>query len=226
MRDRATTLVAALGAALAVVACSGGQERNVVNQYFTALKANDTNTLTSFAMVQFAQPVDNWKIVSVGPETRTAAPLPELVNKQKDLEAQLSKNTRDARAWGNDLNVYSKLDQVRAAEAKGAKVPPALAPIQEKWDAFQTTDRELKKSVDLAKTAVNRERHNVALSVGQVEDVEKLNGEMVTKDLELQLTSQGETKAYVMTLRKYELKGGSEPRMISRWVVQSLTPKA
>ncbi len=28
-----------------------------------------------------------------------------------------------------------------------------------------------------------------------------------------------------MTLRKYELTGGTGPRMVSRWVVQSLVPK-
>jgi hypothetical protein len=224
MRDRASTLAVALALALAVVAC-GGAETNVVNQYFTALKANDTNTLTSFAMVQFDKPVQDWKVTTVGPEARAAAPLPELVKKQKEVETQLAANTREARAWGNDLNVYPKLDEVRAALQKGAKVKPALQPIADKWEAYQQKDRELKKAVADAKSAVERERRNVVLSVGNIEDVENLTGEVISKDLDLDLTLSGEKKPYVMSLRKYELSGNTGGRMVSRWVVQSLTPK-
>ena len=226
MRERATAIAVAMALALAVVACGNGREKNVINQYFTALQANDTNTLTSFAMVQFNQPVQDWKITSVGPETRVPAPLPDLVKKQKDLEAELAKNTREARAWGNDLNIYPKLDQVRAAEQKGGKIPPALEPIRQKWTAYNSKDRELKMAVTDAKNAVEREKRNVALSVGNVEDIETLQGEMVSKEVNLDLTINGQKKPYVMALRKYEMTGNTGGRMVSRWVVQNLTPKA
>jgi hypothetical protein len=225
MRDRATALAVALGMALAAAACSGGAEKNVVNQYFTAVRANDTNTLTSFAMVQFSQPIEDWKIVSVGAETRLPAPLPELVKKQKDLEAELAKNQREARTWANDLNTYPKLEEVRAIEQKGGKVPPALVPIQQKWAGYQATDRDLKKKLGSAKSEVEREKRNATLSVGQIEGLEELTGEMITKDVALVLTTGGQKTPYVMTLRKYELTGGTGPRMVTRWVVQSLTPK-
>ncbi len=223
MRERATALAVAL--ALTVVACSGRDEKNVVNQYFTALKANDTNTLTSFAMVQFEQAVDDWKVLSVGQGTTTPAPLPDLVKKQKDVEAELAQNTREARAWGNDLSIYPKLDQVRAIEQKGGAVPAALQPIQQKWATFQAKDRDLKKAVAGAKAAVEREKRNVTLSVGQMENLESLTGEVTSKDVEIEITSAGQKKTYVMALRKYDLTGGSGPRVVSRWVVQSLTPK-
>jgi hypothetical protein len=225
MRERATALAVALGLAMAGLACSSA-EKNVVNQYFGALRANDQGTLTSFAMVAFDQKVDDWKVVSVGPGTKTPVTLPDLVKKQKDLEAELAKNTRDARAWGNDLNIYPKLDQVRSLEQKGSKIPASLEPIHQKWTEFNQKDRELKKAVSDAKAAVERERRNVALSVGQAEDIETLTGEVLSKDVDLNLTIDGQVKPYLMTLRKYELTGGSGPRMISRWVVQSLVPKA
>jgi hypothetical protein len=44
--------------------------------------------------------------------------------------------------------------------------------------------------------------------------------------VDVDVTANGQTKPYVMTLRKYELKreaGG--PRPMSRWVVQDLKPK-
>ena len=65
MRERTTALVVALGLAVVALGCGGGAETSVVNQYFTALAADDTNTLTSFALVKFDQKVDSWKVVSV-----------------------------------------------------------------------------------------------------------------------------------------------------------------
>ena len=226
MRDRATALAVALGMALAAAACSGGAEKNVVNQYFTAVRANDTNTLTSFALVPFDKPLEDWSIVSVGPETRQPAPLPELVQKQKDLETELAKNKSEAQKWGNELSIYQKRQQLSEILAKGGKVPPALVPIQQKYEAFQTTDRELKKKLAASKIEVEHEKRNATMSVGQIEDLESMTGEMITKDIELVVTTSGQKTPYVMTLRKYLLTGGSGPRPVSRWVVQALAPKA
>jgi len=224
MRERTTALLVALGLAVAGLACSS-TEANVVNQYFTALRANDQGTLTSFAMVAFDQKVDDWKVVSVAPGTKTPAMLPDLVKKAADLETQQKANEKEYRAWGNDLAVYPKLDQMRAARSKGGKLPPALQPTADKFDAFQAKDRELKKAVADARGAVEREKRNVALSVGQTDDIETLSGEVLSKDVDVNLTIGGQVKPYVMTLRKYELTGGTGARMVARWVVQSLVPK-
>jgi len=223
MRERTTAIGMALVLA-AGLACSSA-ESNVVNQYFTALRANDQGTLTSFAMVAFDQKVDDWKVVAVGPEARTPATLPDLVKKLKDLEAQQAANKKEFQAWGNDLAVYPKLEQMRTAREKGGKVPAALQPIADKYDAFQAKERELRKTVADAKTDVEKEKRNAALSVGQAEDLETLTGEVLSKSVDVNLTIGGEVKPYLMTLRKYELTGGAGPRMVSRWVVQSLVPK-
>jgi hypothetical protein len=224
MRKRATALGVALCLAGAGLACSSA-ESNVVNQYFTALRANDQNTLTSFAMVAFDQKVDDWKVVAVGPEAKGPATLPDLVKKVAELDAQQKANEREYRAWGNDLAIYPKLEEMKAARAKGAKLSAAQQPIADKFDAFQAKDRELKKALADAKAAVEKEKRNVDLSVGQSDDIETLTGEVLSKDVDLNLTIGGQAKPYVMTLRKYDLTGGSGPRMVSRWVVQSLEPK-
>jgi len=225
MREPGARLAVALGLTIAGLACSSAESK-VVGQYFNALRANDQNTLTSFAMVAFDQKVDDWKIVAEGPEVKAPAPLPDLVKKQKDLQAELDKNTRDARAWGNDLKIYPDLDKVRQAQQKGQKIPPALQPIADKWDTFQSEDRRLKKALAEAKQAVEREKRNVTLSIGQVEDLESLTGEEISIDVDLNLTIGGAVKPYTMTLRRYDLKGQTGGgRMMSRWVVETLTPK-
>jgi hypothetical protein len=226
MRERAAALATAVGLLGIGLAC-GSAESKVVEQYFTALRANDQNTLTSFATVAFDQKVDDWKITGEGDEVKAPAALPELVKKQKELQAQLDQHTKDARTWANDIKVYPDLDKVRTALSKGEKIPAGLKPIADKWEALQTEDRKLKKAVAEAKGAVEREKRNVSMSIGQVEDIESLTGEMVSRDIDLNLTIGGAPKPYTMTMRRYDLKGGSGGgRMMSRWVIHSLTPKA
>ena len=226
MRERGAALATAVGL-LGIGLAFGSAESKVVEQYFTALRANDQNTLTSFATVAFDQKVDDWKITGEGDEVKAPAALPELVKKQKELQAQLDQHTKDARTWANDIKVYPDLDKVRTALSKGEKVPAGLKPIADKWEALQAEDRRLKKAVAEAKGAVEREKRNVSMSIGQVEDIESLTGEMVSRDIDLNLTIGGTPKPYTMTMRRYDLKGGSGGgRMMSRWVIQSLTPKA
>jgi hypothetical protein len=225
MRERATALAVATGLAIAGIAC-GGAESNVVNQYFTALRANDTNTLTSFAMVALDKKVDDYKIVSTGPEERTPVTLPDLVKKQAEIQEALDQNTKDARAWGNDLKIYPQLDKVRDLERDGKKIPASLQPIHEKWTAYNDRDRELKGQLAAAKRAVEQERRNTQLSVGQLDGVDKMTGEIISRKIDLSITINGQPQPYVMTLRKYELDNEGQRRVISRWVVQDLQPKA
>ena len=76
----------------------------------------------------------------------------------------------------------------------------------------------------LSKEAVEKEKRSVARSVGDVDDVESLQGEVTEKQIELDLTIGGQVQPYVMTLRKYELKRDAGPRVQSRWVIQNLQP--
>jgi hypothetical protein len=225
MRERATALAVAVGLAIVGVACSGGAERAVISQYFNALAANDTTTLTSFAAVAFDKEVDDWKIVSVSETTRSPAPLPDLVAQQRKLEEELAANKKEAQAWGNDLEIYPKLDRVRELQKDEKNIPRSLQPIAEKWDEYNAKDRELKAKVAEAKAAVAAERRMTQLSVGQREGVETLAGEVVTKAVDLDLTIDGQVQPYVMTLTKYELEGEGPQRMVSRWVIEDLTPK-
>jgi hypothetical protein len=221
MSERKAALLIVLGLAAATTAC-GGPEHRTVDQYFNALKANDQQTLTSFALVGFDKKVDNWRVRGADPEERSPATLPDLIKKVSDLEAELAKNKKEAQTYS--LNNYSEIEKVRETEKKGGKVAASLQPVAETWKKFNDTDRELKKAVAEAKAAVEKERRNVVLSVGDRDDVESLTGEMVTKKLDVELTIGGQVQPYVMRLKKYELTGGSG-RMMAKWVVESIEPK-
>jgi hypothetical protein len=220
MSERRAALVILCTAVLS--AACGHPEQRIVDQYFNALKQNDQQTLTSFATVVIDKKVDNWKITGGTPETRSPAALPDLTRKVGELETELAANKKTAGAYS--LEHYADIEKTKDAQKAGKPVPKGLGDVAEAWAKFQDKARDLQKQVADAKAAVEREKRNVALSVGQVTDIEKLTGEMVEKQLDLDLTIAGEVKPYSMTLRKYEMTGGTG-RMVSRWVVQQLKPK-
>ncbi|HKC10583.1 MAG TPA: hypothetical protein VKI41_00850 [Vicinamibacteria bacterium] len=226
MSERGAALLIVLGTAVASSAC-GGPEQRVVDQYFNALKQNDSQTITSFALVAFDKKVDNWKITGSEPETKASATLPELSKKVRDLEAELAANKKASQNYANEAEGkrFLQIQEVKDLQKKNAKIPANLAPVGAAWDKFNEKDRDLKKALAEAKDAVEKEKRRVVLSLGQIEDVENQPAQVTTRKVDLSLTIAGEAKPYVMTLRKYDLTGDKAPRVVSRWVVESVTPR-
>jgi hypothetical protein len=223
MSHRAPRPIVALLLAAAAAACGGG-EKKVVDNYFNAVKAKDNQTLSSFAAVEFNEPVQSWKVQGARDEATAPATLPQLSTRMKDLEAQVAANKKAASAYS--LQKFGDIQKVNELKQKGSPVPAALSPVAAEWDKFNQTDRDLKKQLAAAKMELEKEKRAARLSVGALDDLDALQGEVHTKQVDVDVTSNGQTKPYVMTLRKYELKreaGG--PRPMSRWIIQDLKPK-
>jgi hypothetical protein len=221
MSTRATRVI--LGLTLMAAACGGGGEGRIVDQYFGAVNAGDNQTLSSFAMVPFKEKVQKWSVTAASPETRSPAQLSELVAKAKQLEADVAANKKAAGAYQlENAATYNRYVDVKDK----SKMPPALQKFADDWQRFEQTDKDKRRQIAENKAAVEKERKNAQLSVGQVEGLDAMTGEVVEKTLDLALTIDGQVKNYTMGLRKYELSGGAAAgRSMSRWVVQTLQPK-
>jgi ketosteroid isomerase-like protein len=220
MKTNPFTRVGALAVAVVAVAC-GHAEQRVVDQYFNAVNAQDNQTLSSFAAVKFDQKVDKWSISAVSPETPADAPLPELVKKAKDIEKEIAENKKAANQYFLD---HPAVATIMESQRKDGKVPGNLQGVASEWEKFNQKDRDLKKAQAEAKDAVDKEKRDVQLSVGQVSDLESLTGKMISKTVDLTLTLKGEPKTYQMGLRKYDLQGSAGGRG-GRWVIHTLAPK-
>ena len=175
--------------ALAGAAC-GHPEKSVVDQYFNAVNAKDTQTLSSFAAVTFDKKVDRWSIKKTISEDKKPAPLPDLVQKAKDADAAVAANTKAVRTWS--LDHYADLDAVRDARKANKPVPAKMADVAAKWDEFNSKDRDGKKAVAMSKDAVEKEKRSMARSIGDVEDVESLKGDVNEKQIEVDLSIGGQ----------------------------------
>jgi hypothetical protein len=218
---RGSFLPAVLGLSLAGAAC-GHPEKSVVDNYFNAVKAKDNQTLASFATARFERPVQSWAIKDTLDESTEPLPLPALTEKMKQAEAAQAANTKDARAY--NLDHFAAIDEVRDAKGKGRPIPAKIAPVATRWEEFNQKDRDTKKAVAEARAELERERRNMALSVGTTEGLEGMQGEVKTKKIVVDVTIEGQTQPYVMTLKRYEVKRDG-PRIQSRWIIQSLQPQ-
>jgi hypothetical protein len=221
MSLRGSFLPAVLGLALAGAAC-GHPEKQVVDNYFNAVRAKDNQTLSSFASVRFEKPVQSWVIKDTVDETSEPLPLPGLVEKLKQAEAAEAANTKEARAY--NVEQAGALEEVRDLKAKGKPIPAKLANVATRLEDFNQKNRDARKALAEAKEAVERERRNMSLSVGTTEGLDSMQGEVKTKKIAVDITIEGQTQPYVMTLKKYEVKREG-PRVVSRWMIQSLQPQ-
>ena len=217
MRNGIRHLLVLTGLGLALAAC-GHHDQRLVDQYFNAVNAKDNSTLGSFAAVGFDKKVDRWRIAKESDEEKAPIPLTDLIAKQKDLEKAVAENKKAATAYSMDH--YAEVDQVREARKAGKPIPGKLQAVAAEWDKYNQKDRDLKKALADATAAVEKEKRNLERSLGPTENAEGLSGDMVTKRLDLVLTINGEDQPYVMTLRKYDIKGSARPR----WVVHDLKP--
>ena len=222
MSNRAALYLA--GLALAAAAACGGAEKTVVDNYFNALRAGDNQTLSSFAAVTFAEPVDSWKVTASRAEAPAPATLPQLATRLKELEAELAANKRNYGAY--HAQRWQEIGRLNDIRAKNGAVPPALSSVATEHDKYQQTDRDLKRQLAAATSELEKERRAVVLSVGDQDGIEGLQGDVETKVVDVDITSKGQARPYVMTLRRYNLKRDQGPRIMSRWVVQDLKPKS
>ena len=221
MQGRFGALLVVLG--LAAAGCGGGSEAKVIEQYLKALRAKDNMTLSSFSAARFEQPVQSWSIKGTVEENKEPMPLPELMRKMKDSEAALSQNMKEYKAYyqahPNEVEQVNKLSH-------DAKPTGRLQSTFSDWQKFTQKERDLKKSLAESREAVEREKRTMTFSLGPVTDVESLQGEVETKKVEVELTINGQSQPYLITVRKYNVKRESGPPVTSRWMIQNVTPKA
>jgi hypothetical protein len=216
------TQLLALAAAVSAAACGGG-EKKVVDNYFNAVRAQDNQTLSSFAAVTFKDPVTSWKVQGARDEPEAQATLPQLSARVKELETQAAAAKKEWDAY--KLQRWADLQKVNELKQKGSVVPASLTSVAGEWDKYTQKDRDLKKQLAAAKAELEKEKRSARLSVGDLDDLETMGGTVKTKQVDVEVMSNGQPKQYTMTLRKYDLKRESGPAPMSRWVVQDLKPK-
>ncbi|MBK5257093.1 MAG: hypothetical protein JJE39_13770 [Vicinamibacteria bacterium] len=223
MKKSYVGFAAAAALAASTIAC-GSQEGHVIESFFRATLAKDSQTVSSFAVVQFDEPLKSWKVKSIGEEQRVPTPLGDLAAAHNAAEEAAAQNKRDQGAYFNAHPL--EVDTVKSMVENGAAVPAKLQETAAAWKKFMDADNELKGKVSETQGAYDREKRLVTMSTGKGPDADSLVGDLVTKTAIVEVDTGVEVKTYAIQLRKYDVAPtGQATKVMSRWLIQSITPQ-
>ncbi len=225
---------ASVAVLLLVVACSGGPEAPILNQYFTASRLRDTTTLASFSTVAF-EPRDqgtigSFTIQSVSPEQRRPLNAKVLAKQQDEAKAADAEYTKRKETYEN-ANLDA-IKRVLEAKAKKASVRGKDADVQVVWNRFLEEGAQVSRRVYEARRQLASETSVAALSVADPRnpvDLTKYDGEMVSKDVTISApvrlpNDQTVEKTLIVTLQRADLRG--DHPISGRWIVTGIRDAA
>jgi NurA-like 5'-3' nuclease len=222
MRMRWTVLGIAL-ATTGVSACGGGEDA-AIESYFAALSSGDERAIHEAGVVRISEKVDGWSRVGSSEGTTLPVTLPELAARHDEAVAKLEAHRKVSGKYA--LDHLSDVDAVKKLLEEGKEIPEKLEEIAEEWKRLSDEEAELQDAAREALAAMEREKRVCQLSAGEASDLTTAGGEIHVKQIDLNLTIDGQSRPFVMTLRRYMLEETDVPHEISRWVVYDLQPKA
>ena len=209
---------------LQLIACGGGPERALLRTFFTAHQTNDNATLASMSTVGFEGTVESYEIVSVSEETPQPFRLPDLLD-----AAEGAKTTRDEH-W-EEFGIFQDehFEDIEAIQERAEQEPDyrfsgRRGELQTEWERWREERSAHETALREANAAVDRERTQASMSVMSATTLTGFSGEVVTKDVIVNVTTQEEgQKPYRFTLSKYNLTAG-ENSPPSRWIITGIEP--
>ena len=215
----------AVTALAAMTMACGSPEGQVIDNFFRATQAKDTQTVSSFSIVQFDQVVKSWKVKSIGEEQRSPAPLAALAAAHTAADDAAAENKK---AEADYFNAHPlEVDTVKPLVESGAAIPPKLQGTAAEWKKFVDADKELTMKAEQTQKAYDREKRIFTMSTGKSGgDVDTVAGDLITKIAVVEVESEGGAKSYSVQIRKYDVtSGGKGAKLMSRWLIQSITPQ-
>ena len=215
--------------AVVAVGCGpGGEEKVLLNKYFTASKVADNMTLSNIATVAFDPKNDgqmmSFSIVSVSPDK--VEPL-EIKRHAADLKSATDEEkafTEKKKAF-QDANTDA-IDRIVKAEGKNQPVKGKDAEIQKEWNKWREQTAEHAKKLSELRQRVAEDQPIVEISCQDQRnpiDTTAYEGEIATKDVSIdgQVKTDAGTSAkkYVFTLRRATLKNVNGKDVVGRWVI-------
>jgi hypothetical protein len=143
-RLRITSYTLAASTLVLIVACSGGAEQKILDDFFRAARLRDNTTLGNFATVSFDPRTDGavqkFDVVSVSEERVRPLPLKQYAQQLADAKAAEEAFSAQKRLYQN-ANLAT-IDRVTKAQAAGKAVAPrdkAVADAWAKWTSDAAT---------------------------------------------------------------------------------------
>jgi hypothetical protein len=220
---------------LTLAGCSGGPEKSILTQFFTASRLADSTSLNYVTMVSFEPrtqgTVSSFSITSVSPETRKPLALKALAKAHEDAKADDTAFTKRKEEYQNaNLDV---IQRVLKADSDTSKLKGKDAEVQATWSKYVQDGAAVSRKVQEAKRKLAAEGAVVELSINGGSnnplDIRKYDGELVSKDVTIDAAVKPPDgavaqKTLVVTMQRAVLKADKD--VTGRWIITGIKDAA
>ncbi len=220
-------LLSILGVGLLILtfnSCSSSPEQSLLDRYFSALRMNDNQTLSTMAISPMSFDVTSWEILSVSEEVVQPFGLTAMNAKELELKKSVEDSvgiTLDSRA-DLDEAIFEKTNARTGAARRAAQTK--VDEMQTAYDEQRATHGQLQKEYNLAKEAAANEEDIASFSLGgDYPTIRDFVGEVFSKTVDVQVTGKEGTGTYKFYLWRYMLE--DESMNLShrgRWIIQKV----
>ena len=209
----------------------GGEERALLNRFFTASRLGDRTTAGNIAMMAFDPnengSVSNIDVTSVSEEQRRPLRMRELADELAQAQADEQEHSSRMKAY-QDENLEA-IARVVEAERAGDDVVRLDQAVQAAWTTWRAETQERSRSVSDAQRALNDESQIAEVSAFDPSnpiDVVQHEGELLTKqvtiDATVEMGDSSEERTMVVTLQKVAL-GSGDDMIEGRWIISNIS---
>jgi len=217
-----------------VMACSGGAEQKILDDFFRAARLRDNTTLGNFATVSFDPRTDGsvqkFSVVSVSQERVRPIPLRQFAQQLADAKAADEAFSAEKLAY-QKANI-AVIDRVTRAQAAGKAVAAKDKAVADAWSKWGSDAATHNKAVSDAQRQLGNDRGVAELSMARAAaatDVTTLDGEMASKDIVIDATVRqpdGSTtsKTLKAVVSRAKMKDANGREIVGRWIITALGP--
>lgn len=216
-------------AMVSLLACSGGEEQQLLSRFFMACRSGDNTTIASVSQVGLpgAETCEAWEVLEVA-ETRSE-PFKlielreQLIDAKKERDVQFEKGKYFLEDNYNDIEKI----QLRLDRDPGYKFSGKLGEVQQEWEKIIADRKTLERAVQEINREVEKEIKLAKMSLLADAPINNMEGNVLTKRVDVSVTQSGQAIPYVFTLMKYDLMNPqNNVAAKSRWIIVGIDEKA
>jgi hypothetical protein len=207
-------------AALVILVSCGGQDQQALNAYFKAVVSGDNAALAAVAAVEFPEKVQSWEILEIGSESAAPFQLKDLTRKKREAEIDMKYIAEKDYLFLSDNQHHYRRYKAQLEKDPDAEFEGELADFHQEFVEIREKAKESEKILETANREFEREKLTAGISLMGSTVTTELDGEVLTKEAKVKVTTSTGDKSYQITLKNYSLVNPqSQSKARSRWII-------
>jgi hypothetical protein len=212
-----------LSTALVVLASCGGPDQKALDTYLGAVRNGNKTSQAAVSAMDFPETVHSWEVVEIGPESVEPFALKELNRVAREAKMDLQFYAEKDYLFLSDNQHLYKRYKAAIEKDPDVELKGELGEFQQEFLDIRKKGEEAERAMEEANRAVQREKLAAGISLMGATVTSDLDGDVMTKEARVKVTTSAGEKVYLITLKNYNLVNQqNQANLRSRWIVSSV----